>query len=58
MKGPSRRRESAWIGAVLLNNSKDPIEYFFCKEPIDYMQKKYKLRITTPDHTNKSRDKW
>lgn len=25
----------AWIGAVLLNSSKDPIEYFFCREPID-----------------------
>lgn len=35
MNGPNKRRERAWIGAVLLSNSKEPIEYFFCKEPID-----------------------
>lgn len=35
MNGPTVRRESACMGAVLLSNSKDPIEYFFCNEPID-----------------------
>jgi hypothetical protein len=29
------RSEMAWIGAVLLSNSNDPIEYFFCSEPIE-----------------------
>lgn len=35
MKGPDKTREIACIGAVLLSSSKEPIEYFFCSEPID-----------------------
>ncbi|KAF8391273.1 hypothetical protein HHK36_023575 [Tetracentron sinense] len=35
MKGPSTRREMACIGAVLLSNSEEPIEYFFYNEPIE-----------------------
>lgn len=35
MNGPTVRRESACMGAVLLSNSKDPIVYFLCNEPID-----------------------
>lgn len=35
MKGPVSRRERACIGAVLLSSSKEPTEYFFCKDPID-----------------------
>ena len=30
------------MGAVLLSNSKDPIEYFFCREPIDCRNKRVK----------------
>ena len=34
MNGPRMRSEMAWIGAVLLSNSKDPIECFFWRDPI------------------------
>lgn len=39
MNGPKTRRETACIGAVLLSNSNEPTEYFFCKEPIDCSKK-------------------
>lgn len=47
MNGPTVRRESACMGAVLLSNSKDPIEYFFCNEPIDCLinAKVFKLDV-------------
>lgn len=48
MNGPSMRRDTACIGAVLLSNSKEPTEYFFCKEPIDCKYNNpFKTRVKT-----------
>lgn len=45
------RSERAWIGAVLLSNSKDPIEYFFCSEPIDcFHRENYLSETLEHDH--------